>query len=241
MGRGRDLGETKRRKEKGGKVRHYLNQHVTLQSKRPISSVVGRIYSYYVSTFLYNLFAHPSFYNTQHSVRPTLSQRPTLPGLSASRPAPPRPLLTGTRPAPSMPSTSKPDNAHLKQCAKPQGLSDAAIPERKESLQSPPSDDRDRERSRERELPATHQVTSNAATVPNGHPPVKPLQTAEPTQPGGIAAVVDGDRSKTPGSGNVAAVAAALEKPKPKEVEKRINTMTEAQILEKACKKLQEF
>jgi serine/threonine-protein kinase CLA4 len=82
-------------------------------------------------------------------------------------------------------------------------------------------------------VPATHQVTSNAATVPNGPPPVKPLQTAKPTQPGGITVVVDGDHSKAPGSGNVAAVAAALEKPKPKEVEKRISTMTETQILEK--------
>ena len=211
-------------------------------------------------------------------------QRPTLPGLSASRPAPPRPLLTGTRPAPSMPSTSKPDTADMKQRAKPQGPSDAAIPERKESLQLHPSDDRDRSREREKErererereqqrqrmqreqeqekeqpdseheqqgedqrpvpttaksapanaLPATHQVAPNAATVSNGPPPVKPLQTAKKlTQPGGITAVVDGDDRKAPGSGGVAAAAAALEKPKTKEVEKRISTMTEAQIMEK--------
>lgn len=209
-------------------------------------------------------------------------QRPAPPGLSASRPAPPRPLLTGTRPAPSLPSTSKPDTADLKPRAKLQGPSDAAVPERKESLQPPPSDDRDRERSREREkerereqqrqrmqreldrekerldieneqqvedqrpvptaaksapantVPATRLVTPSAATVPNGPPPVKPLQTAKkPTQPGGITAVVEGDDNKTPSSGSVAAAAAALEKPKPKEVEKRISTMTEAQIMEK--------
>ena len=186
-----------------------------------------------------------------------------------------------------MPSTSKPDTADLKQRAKPQGPSDAAVPERKESLQLPLSDDRDRERSREREKererererereqqrqrtqrereqekeqpngereqhgedqrpvpttaksapakagPGTHPVAPNAATVSNGPPPVKPLQTKKPTQPGGITAVVDGDDSKAPGGGSVAAAAAALEKPKQKEVEKRISTMTEAQIMEK--------
>lgn len=184
-----------------------------------------------------------------------------------------------------MPSTSKPDTADLKQRAKPQGPSDAAVPERKESLRLRPSDDRERSREREKErerererereqqrqrmqreqeqekeqlngeheqqgddqrpvptvksapanaFPTTHQVAPSAATVPNGPPPVKPLQTAKkPTQPGGITAVVDGDDSKAPGSGGVAAAAAALEKPKTKEVEKRISTMTEAQIMEK--------
>jgi protein-serine/threonine kinase len=82
--------------------------------------------------------------------------------------------------------------------------------------------------------PATQLVTPSAATVANGPPPVKPLQTAKkPSQPGGITAVVDGDDNKGPGMGSVAAAAAALEKPKPKEVEKRISTMTEAQIMEK--------
>jgi len=80
-------------------------------------------------------------------------------------------------------------------------------------------------------VPATQQVTPNAA---NGPQPVKPLQTAKkPTQPSGITAVVEGDDSKALGSGSVAAAAAALEKPKPKEVEKRISTMNEAQIMEK--------
>ena len=233
-------------------------------------------------------YVNGSYSHTVGMSQTSGGQRPALPGLSASRPAPPRPLLTGTRPAPSMPSTSKSDAADLKQRAKPQGSSDAAVPERKESLRSPPSDDRDRERSREREkererererdrdreqrqrmqreheqekeqpdsereqhgedqrpvqttvkstpankFPTTHHVTPNAATAPNGPPSVKPLQTKKPTQPGGITAVVDGDDSKAPGGGSVAAAAAALEKPKPKEVEKRISTMTEAQIMEK--------
>lgn len=203
------------------------------------------------------------------------------PGLSASRPAPPRPLLTGTRPAPSAP---KPDPADLKPRTKPQGPSDAAAPERKDSLQPPRTEDRDRERSRERErerererdrdreqqrqraqreqerekeqqesergqqgedqrpvlattksAPAgTSPVTQPAAPVANAQPTVKPLQTAKKLpQAGGIAAVVDGDDGKAAGSGGVAAAAAALEKPKPKEIEKRISTMTEAQIMEK--------
>jgi protein-serine/threonine kinase len=76
------------------------------------------------------------------------AQRPALPGISASRAAPPRPLLTGTRPAPSAP---KPDPADLRQRAKAQGPSDTAIPDRKDSLQVSRPEDRDRERSRERE------------------------------------------------------------------------------------------
>lgn len=80
----------------------------------------------------------------------------------------------------------------------------------------------------------TSPVTQPAAPVVNTPPPVKPLQTAKKLpQAGGIAAVVDGDDGKAAGSGGVAAAAAALEKPKPKEIEKRISTMTEAQIMEK--------
>lgn len=218
-------------------------------------------------------------------------QRPAIPGLSASRPAPPRPLLTGTRPAPSAPSVAKPDPADLKQRAKPQGPSDAAVPDRKDSLQPPRSEERDRERSREREkerererdrerereqqrqralqreqerekaqretereqqdedsrpvvataksAPARTNSTSRVVTptipsVANIPPPVKPLQTAKKLpQPGGITAVIDGDDGKPVGSSGVAAAAAALEKPKPKEIEKRISTMSEAQIMEK--------
>ncbi|KAH9052009.1 Pkinase-domain-containing protein [Lactarius deliciosus] len=77
--------------------------------------------------------------------------------------------------------------------------------------------------------------TSNVSQSPVGaastsvvsQPLVKPLQTTKKLpQPGGIAAIVDGDDT-------LPAAAAALEKPKPKEIEKRISTMTEAQIMDK--------
>ena len=214
------------------------------------------------------------------------AQRPTLPGISASRPAPPRPLLTGTRPAPSAPSAPKPDPADLRQRAKAQGPSDTAIPDRKDSLQATRPEDRERERSHERErdrererereqqrqraqreqdrdkehqeiereqqpekdqqsalatiksAPASTldiaQSAVGAASAPISPPTVKPLQTTKKLpQPGGITAVVDGDDSKAAAGGSVAAAAAALEKPKPKEVEKRISTMSEAQVMDK--------
>ena len=213
------------------------------------------------------------------------AQRPALPGISASRPAPPRPLLTGTRPAPSAPSAPKPDPADLRQRAKAQGPGDTVIPDRKDSLQASRPEERDRERSHERErerdrererereqqrqraqreqdrekehsenereqqpekiqqsalatvksAPAsTSNVTLGAASIPVGPPLVKPLQTTKKLpQPGGITAVVDGDDSKAAAKGSVAAAAAALEKPKPKEIEKRISTMTEAQVMDK--------
>jgi hypothetical protein len=50
-----------------------------------------------------------------------------------------------------MPSTSKPDTGDLKQRTKPQGPSEAVVPERKESLHLPSSDDRERSREREKE------------------------------------------------------------------------------------------
>ncbi len=216
------------------------------------------------------------------------AQRPVLPGISASRPAPPRPLLTGSRPAPSAPSASRPDPADLRQRAKAQGPSDTTIPDRKDSLQGPRPEDRDRERAHERErererdrererereqqrqraqreqdrekerlenereqrlkdqqsalatvksAPASTSVAQSAvgaASVAVSPPLVKPLQTTKKLpQPGGITAVVDGDDSKAAAGGSVAAAAAALEKPKPKEIEKRISTMTETQIMDK--------
>ncbi|KAH9010842.1 Pkinase-domain-containing protein [Lactarius pseudohatsudake] len=216
------------------------------------------------------------------------AQRPALPGISASRPAPPRPLLTGSRPAPSAPSAPRPDPADLRQRAKAQGPSDTTIPDRKDSLQTTRPEDRDhdrererereRERSRERErereqqrqraqreqqrekeenereqqLEDQHSALSTARPAPAStsnvsqsavgaasapvvsQPLVKPLQTTKKLpQPGGIAAIVGGDDSKAATGGSVAAAAAALEKPKPKEIEKRISTMTEAQIMDK--------
>lgn len=203
------------------------------------------------------------------------AQRPALPGISASRPAPPRPLLTGSRPAPSAP---RPDPADLRQRAKAQGPSDTTIPDRKDSLQASRPEDRERERERERDREREREreqqrqraqreqgrekehsenereqqpekdkqialataksapaSTSNVAASVHVSPPlVKPLQTTKKLpQPGGITAVVDGDDSKAAAGGSVAAAAAALEKPKPKEIEKRISTMSEAQIMDK--------
>ncbi|KAH8993194.1 Pkinase-domain-containing protein [Lactarius akahatsu] len=215
------------------------------------------------------------------------AQRSALPGISASRPAPPRPLLTGSRPAPSAPSAPRPDPADLRQRTKAQGPSDTTIPDRKDSLQTPRPEDRDRERERERERERDrererereqqrqraqreqqrekeenerekqlekdqHSALSTAKSAPANtsnvsqsavgassapvvsQPLVKPLQTTKKLpQPGGIAAIVDGDDNKAATGGSVAAAAAALEKPKPKEIEKRISTMTEAQIMDK--------
>ena len=84
---------------------------------------------------------------------------------------------------------------------------------------------------------STSNVTQSAvgaASAPVNPPPVKPLQTTKKLpQPGGITAVVEADDSKAAGGGGVAAAAAALEKPKPKEIEKRISTMTESQVMDK--------
>ena len=78
------------------------------------------------------------------------------------------------------------------------------------------------------------QSAVGAASGPVSPPTVKPLQTTKKLpQPGGITAIVDGDDSKAAAGGSVAAAAAALEKPKPKEIEKRISTMTETQVMDK--------
>jgi hypothetical protein len=99
--------------------------------------------------------------------------------------------------------------------------------------------ERDRERAREQQtleaqrpqlVPAKSMpATSNPATEPVtgpagalvGPPPVKPLQTAKKLPPAGEKEAA------------VSAAAAALEKPMPKQVEKRFSAMTEAQIMEK--------
>src|SRR5260370_11115770 len=83
-------------------------------------------------------YVNGSYSHTIGVPQTSCGQRPALPGLSASRPAPPRPLLTGSRPA-----RSKPDTADLNQRAKPQGSSDATVPQRKDSIHAPPTDDRD--------------------------------------------------------------------------------------------------
>ncbi|KAI0318186.1 kinase-like domain-containing protein [Amylostereum chailletii] len=158
--------------------------------------------------------------------------RPNLPSLTPSRPAPPRPLLTANRPAPPAPGPASatspkpsvpdhtPSSADLRSRAKAQGPRDdrakppglaSDVPSRNDSLPRDREDERD-DRS------------GNAGS--GGQPPVKPLQTKKPT----VTVTPTDDEGK----GGVAAAAAALEKPKPpKEIEKRISTLTEDQIMAK--------
>ena len=88
--------------------------------------------------------------------------------------------------------------------------------------------------------PATSQPASQpvngAAGATVGPPPVKPLQPKKPNVPakdkeGPSLTITGADEEKDKKDGGVAAAAAALEKPKEKE--KRISTMNEAQIMEK--------
>ncbi|KAI0776732.1 hypothetical protein BD413DRAFT_449780, partial [Trametes elegans] len=175
-----------------------------------------------------------------------------IPGqLQASRPAPARPPLTASRPAPPAPGGSKPplpdhspSSAELRararangpptetQTTKPPGLQQ---PERKDSL------DRVGAANRPNLVPAksspasgqpVSQPAPGAAGSTVGPPPVKPLQPAKKPQglkeqPGFTVTAPEGEER----GGGVAAAAAALEKPKEKE--KRISTMNEAQIMEK--------
>ncbi|KAI0350991.1 Pkinase-domain-containing protein [Trametes cingulata] len=175
----------------------------------------------------------------------------STPQLQASRPAPARPLLSANRPAPPAPGGSKPplpdhspSSAELRlrakaqgpptetQTAKPPGLQQ---PERKDSL------DRVGNAPRPNLVPAkSSPATGQPATQPApgpagstvGPPPVKPLQPAKKPQgpkeqPAVTVTAPEGEER----GGGVAAAAAALEKPKEKE--KRISTMNEAQIMEK--------
>ncbi|EIM84294.1 Pkinase-domain-containing protein [Stereum hirsutum FP-91666 SS1] len=91
-------------------------------------------------------------------------------------------------------------------------------------------DERERERAerteKEQRTPAKPSGAAGAEKTPATV--VKPLQ---PTKKPADKLVIGG--GKEDGDGSVAAAAAALEKPKAKEVEKRISTMTEVQIMEK--------
>ena len=75
--------------------------------------------------------------------------------------------------------------------------------------------------------PATHPA-AGAAGATAGPPPVKPLQTTKKLPKDGQQ---QAEKADEPASGSVAAAAAALEKPKEKE--RRISTMSEAQIMDK--------
>ncbi|TFK50606.1 Pkinase-domain-containing protein [Heliocybe sulcata] len=180
--------------------------------------------------------------------------------LQPSRPAPPRPLLTANRPAPPAPGGGKPpvadhtpSSADLRARVKahgpdpvkqPPGLD--RTPQRKDSLGglNYNRDEQEREKGLPtgprpnivpaKSAPATSQPATDpapgAAGATAGPPPVKPLQPAK--KPAAAAPPVTVTPAENEdGKGSVAAAAAALEKPKDKE--KRISTMTEAQIMDK--------
>jgi serine/threonine-protein kinase CLA4 len=173
--------------------------------------------------------------------------------LQPSRPAPPRPLLTANRPAPPTPVGGKPPlpdhtptSADLRsrakaqgpptetQTAKPPGLD---TPMRKDSLGG---DKPNMQGSRPNLVPAkSAPANSQPATQPApgpagataGPPPVKPLQPKKPQPTNPLPHLPGVQVTAEKDEGGVAAAAAALEKPKVHE--KRISTMSEAQIMEK--------
>lgn len=178
------------------------------------------------------------------------SGRGPLPGsLQPSRPAPPRPLLTANRPAPPAPHGAlpkpplpehTPSSADLllrakahgppkETTTKPPGLAEDRIPQRKDSLGTERCLPERPNVGPAKSSPATSKPmtdpASGAAGSTVGPPPVKPLQPAK--KPMAPTVTVTAEKE----DGGVAAAAAALEKPK--QVEKRISTMNEAQIMEK--------
>ncbi|KAH9837838.1 Pkinase-domain-containing protein [Rhodofomes roseus] len=182
---------------------------------------------------------------TNQNIRPGIGQAMSS-SLTPSRPAPARPLLAN-RPAPPAPKPSIPDHtptsADLRARAKAQGPHGADA-----QVSKPPGlngDAREPQERRPQMAPSkTSPATSQPATSPVngaagatvGPPPVKPLQPKKPNVPakdkeGPAVFVTAADDEKDKKDGGVAAAAAALEKPKEKE--KRISTMNEAQIMEK--------
>ncbi|KAI8972542.1 kinase-like domain-containing protein [Trametes punicea] len=183
---------------------------------------------------------------------------PPRPLLSATRAAPPAPASAsgaGGASKPPLPEHS-PSSAELRlrakaqgpptetQTTKPPGIMQQ--PERKDSLDrvGPVTTGPTRPNLvPAKSSPASGQPATQPASGPAGAtvgpPPVKPLQTnkkpqaakeaqkQEQQQPAVTVTTPEGDER----SGGVAAAAAALEKPKEKE--KRISTMNEAQIMEK--------
>ncbi|KAF9234542.1 Pkinase-domain-containing protein [Melanogaster broomeanus] len=177
----------------------------------------------------------------------------TSTSLQPSRPAPPRPLLTATRPAPAAPKPPVPDHtpstADLRARAQARSPPDQGAP--KPSMEKVPSsetlgkkereqreqrkrDDREKSRERERERQQAKEQAQAPAAVDGpagatvGPPPVKPLQPAKKKE------VATPEVTVTAPEGEVSGVAEAAKKlEKPKEKEKRISTMTEAQIMDK--------
>jgi len=187
---------------------------------------------------------------------------PSRPLLTANRPAPPTPgqkspLQDYTPSSADLRARTKAQGPSVDHSPKPPGLGTEPPPVRKESLSEKDRErglrERDRERQRERERDLEREqreekrpqiapskslpATSNPATSPvigpagsvTGPPPVKPLQPVKKIATPAVT-VTQPDED-----GGVEAAAAALEKQaeKPKEKEKRISTMTEAQIMEK--------
>ncbi|EJD05030.1 Pkinase-domain-containing protein [Fomitiporia mediterranea MF3/22] len=196
--------------------------------------------------------AHAQHANTIGTGTQPRSPLPLAPGaLQASRPAPPapqRPLLTAQRPAPQAPKPDQtPSNQDLRQRTKAQGPPqdrteirppglDHELPQRKDSM--PREQDRDDRRPQlppSKSSPATSspmsQPVPGAAGATAGPPPVKPLQTTKKLPKEQPAAVTITAPPDEPANGSIAAAAAALEKPKEKE--RRISTMSEAQIMDK--------
>ncbi|KZV72278.1 Pkinase-domain-containing protein [Peniophora sp. CONT] len=168
--------------------------------------------------------------------------------LQASRPAPPRPLLTGTRPAPGKPGVPEhtPTSADLRARAKAQGPPGLAegVPPRSDSLEQQRREREDREREREerareerrarqkaererereREKERERERDRQREDKDREEKTVQPLQVKKPGPPG---------KKDEDADGSVAAAAAALEKKPPREVEKRISTLSEDQIMAK--------
>lgn len=181
---------------------------------------------------------------TNQNMRPGLAQAMSPNSLQPSRPAPARPLLAN-RAAPPAPKPSLPDHtptsADLRSRAKAQGPSGGDS-----QVSKPPGLNGDAREQQERRpqmapsktSPATSQPASQpvngAAGATVGPPPIKPLQPKKPNVPpkekeGQLVFNTHDEKDRK--DGGVAAAAAALEKPKEKE--KRISTMNEAQIMEK--------
>ncbi|KZT69412.1 Pkinase-domain-containing protein [Daedalea quercina L-15889] len=184
---------------------------------------------------------------TNQGMRPGLAQGIPPSSLTPSRPAPARPLLAN-RAAPPAPKPPLPDHtptsADLRARAKAQGPqsgdSQVTKPHGLNGEARAEPQDRRPQMVPSKTSPATSQPASQpvngAAGATVGPPPVKPLQPKKANVPpkekeGVVFTVTAAEEDKDKKDGGVAAAAAALEKPKEKE--KRISTMNEAQIMEK--------
>ncbi|KAF8439700.1 kinase-like domain-containing protein [Boletus edulis BED1] len=205
--------------------------------------------------------SHTQHAHTISSAGQGTAARPTIPAmlqptsLQPSRPAPPRPLLTATRPAPPVPKPPVPDHtpssADLRARAQARGPESAQKPSvdrdrqpspdafrdkereqreqrRREEREREKERERERDRERERQQVREEAERSIAPSKPVGPPAVKPLQPAKKKEGPPPEVTVTAPDGEDPG---VAEAAKKLEKPKEKE--KRISTMTEAQIMEK--------